>query len=72
MSGRVYQHLATGKFYRFVCFARNANDACGEVAVYKQLYGSTLRGTNRRLPRNSVWTRPVDEFFAKFKPVGRK
>lgn len=69
----IYKHLKSNKKYEVIALGRDVTKPNEQVVIYRQLYESTLRGTNIKLPYGSVWTRPYDAFFntneIKFKKV---
>ena len=65
--GNIYRHMKTGLLYKVVGKARNVYSPNTLNVVYKQIYKSTLKGTNISLPVGSLWIREEKDFKDKFK-----
>lgn len=65
--GRLFRHLASGRLYRFVGSARDAECPTRKVVLYAQTSASMLRHTRVVLPRGTMWVRDVQDFRSKFR-----
>lgn len=64
----LYKHIKSNQLYNVLGIGRNC-ETINSVVIYKQLFESTIRNTNIKLPVNSIWVRNKIDFEKKFKKV---
>lgn len=66
-----YRHYS-GKEYEVIGQARYSENPEKIFVIYKQLYESQIRGTDKKLPIGTIWARPIEMFEELVEVDGKK
>ena len=64
--GMLFKNIKNQKLYTLVDVGLNVKNPSNKYVIYRQLYDSTLHGTDTKLPYGSIWIRDHDDFLIKF------
>ncbi len=68
----IYEHYRTKNQYEVIGTALYSENPEQELVIYKQLYESEIRGTNKKLPAGTLWARPAEMFLELVEDNGQK